>query len=414
MSDRSLRLGVFGFGCVGTGLYETLRVSEFTRAEVAKVCILNPEKKRSAPAELFTTDANEILEDESIDVVVELIDDAEAAYQIVTTALKKGKAVVSANKKLVAEHLEELIALQIETGRPLLYEAACAASIPIIRNLEEYYDNDLLQRVEGILNGSTNFILSAIEDGGSYSEALTLAQELGYAETDPALDVEGWDAKYKLTLLLAHAFGLVVRPEQVPHLGITRISEAVQRRATERRQRIKLLGRCWREGQSVRAFVFPTFVDLDAELAQVNDAFNGVVVEGAFSERQFFSGKGAGSLPTGAAVLSDISALTYDYRYAYKKQNQQTDLQFESDFHIWIHLNGTSGDSLPLYAFEEIVGTFRSPKESYVEGRIGIQNLIQLLNTGQWSAVALSDAASAVYEELYQQNAHRLHETPVV
>lgn len=405
MASSSLKLGIFGFGCVGSGLYETLQASHFTRAEIVRICILDPSKPRTAPRNLFTTVADELLENPEIDVIVELIDDAEAAYDIVTRALRSGKDVVSANKKLVAEHLEELIQIQKETGKSFLYEAACAASIPIIRNLEEYYDNDLLRKVEGILNGSTNYILSALENGGDFASTLKIAQELGYAETDPTLDVDGWDAKYKLTILLAHAFGLVVPTEEVPHLGISQISPAVQQIAAERRQRIKLVGRCWKEDDVVRACVLPTFIDPEEELYNVNDALNGVVVEGAFSERQFFSGKGAGSLPTGAAVLSDISALTYDYHYAYKKLAGAGDLKFESDFTVWVHLNGNQKEPLPLYAFEETIGTFRSIDGSYVEGKIGIRNLLELTKSGNWSAVALSAATISRIESTEHESA---------
>lgn len=389
MSNRSLKLGIFGFGCVGSGLYETLQASKFTRAEVARICILDPSKPRTAPRELFTTVPEELLENDDIDVIVELIDDAEAAYEIVTKALRAGKDVVSANKKLVAEHLEELIQIQKETGKSFLYEAACAASIPIIRNLEEYYDNDLVKRVEGILNGSTNYILSSLQEGGDFETVLKEAQDAGYAESDPSLDVDGWDAKYKLTLLIAHAFGLVVPTERVPHHGIRNITPRLQRIARERNQRIKLIARCWKEENGVKAYVLPTFVDAEEELYSVNDALNGVVVEGAFSERQYFRGKGAGSLPTGAAVLSDISALTYDYRYAYKKLNSE--LTFETDFPVYIHLSGNQSGPLPIYAFEEVFGTFRSVNESYVEGKIGIRNLLELLDTGIWSAAVLSE-----------------------
>lgn len=404
MSDRSLKLGIFGFGCVGQGLYETLNASGFTRAEVVKVCIKHANKKRNAPAELFTTKPEELLNNPEIDVIVELIDDAQAAYSFVTTALKKGKAVVTANKKLIAEHLEELILLQKETNRPLLYEAACCASIPVIRNLEEYYDNDLVNKVEGILNGSTNYILSNLETGGkTYDEALAEAQALGFAESDPTLDVEGFDPKYKLTLLLAHAFGIVAQPEDIPHLGITSISKFALQRAVERNQKIKLVGKCWKDGDTVRACVLPTLIDADEELSQVRFENNGVVVEGAFSERQFFQGKGAGSWPTGAAVLSDISALTYDYRYAYKKINQKRGLKLAHDFPVWIQLSGQGKDALPLYAFEEVLGTYRGPQENYVEGKIGIRNLLALLQEGPWCAIALSAATAKQYQSITEQ-----------
>ena len=177
-----LNIGLFGFGVVGEGLYKVLAHTPGLHAQIKKVCIKHPEKERNAPAELFTTDAAMLLDDAGINVIVELIDDADAAHAIVTTALSRGKAVVSANKKMIAEHIGELIALQQVHDVPFLYEAACCASIPVIRNLEEYYDNDLLQGISGIVNGSTNYILTKIfEENIGFEQALAQAQQAGFA-----------------------------------------------------------------------------------------------------------------------------------------------------------------------------------------------------------------------------------------
>ncbi|MDQ6812332.1 MAG: homoserine dehydrogenase, partial [Bacteroidota bacterium] len=147
-AHRSLTIGIFGFGVVGEGLYKVLQQTASLKAQIKKVCIKHPQKKRDAPAELFTTSKEELLFDDEINVIVEVIDDPEAAFEIVTTALKNGKAVVSASKKMIANHLPELLQLQQQTGLPFLYEAAACASIPVIRNLEEYYDNDLLHSIK--------------------------------------------------------------------------------------------------------------------------------------------------------------------------------------------------------------------------------------------------------------------------
>ena len=161
-AHKQLTIGLFGFGVVGEGLYKILQQTPSLKASIKKVCIKNPQKKRDAPAALFTTDRDELLYDPQINVIVEVINESEPAFQIVSTALKNKKAVVSASKKMIAEHLRELLNLQEETGEPFLYEAAACASIPVIRNLEEYYDNDLLQSVTGIVNGSTNYILTKV------------------------------------------------------------------------------------------------------------------------------------------------------------------------------------------------------------------------------------------------------------
>jgi homoserine dehydrogenase len=222
---KKLKLGLFGFGCVGQGLYHVLHETHGgVQAEIKKVCVKNKKKDRPVPDQFFTFDKDEILNDDDIDVVVELIDDAKAAFEIVKIALLKGKAVVTANKKMLAENLQEIYDLQKQTGKPVLYEGAVCGSIPILRNLEEYYDNDLLNSIEGIFNGSTNYILTKVfEEKKSYSEALTQAQALGFAESDPRLDVEGFDPKYKLVIAIAHTFGLFVKPEDVINIGINNI-----------------------------------------------------------------------------------------------------------------------------------------------------------------------------------------------
>ncbi len=215
-ADKKLVIGVFGFGIVGEGLYKVLQMTESLNASIKKVCIKNPDKERNAPAELFTTYKDELLNDDDINVIVEVIDDSVAAFDIVSTALKNGKATVSASKKMIAERLPELLALQQKFSTPFLYESAACASIPVIRNLEEYYDNDLLQSISGIVNGSTNFILTKMfDDGISFSKALLDAQQLGFAESNPDLDILGIDALNKLTILLVHAYGIVANPKDI-------------------------------------------------------------------------------------------------------------------------------------------------------------------------------------------------------
>src|SRR6185437_11542349 len=224
--QTKLNIGLFGFGVVGESLYQVLQKNTSLNARISKVCIKHPDKKRNAPTELFTTDPEVLLKDESINVIVELIDDADAAYYIVSTALSNNKAAVSANKKMIAEHLAELLELQKKFQTPFLYESACCASIPVIRNLEEYYDNDLLQSVSGIVNGSTNYILTKVsEEGLSFAKALEQAQAEGFAESNPALDIEGTDAVNKLTILLTHAYGIVTAPTSITHTGIHQLNE---------------------------------------------------------------------------------------------------------------------------------------------------------------------------------------------
>src|SRR5258707_3873279 len=223
---KHLKLGVFGFGCVGQGLYHVLNETHGIKAEIKRICVKNRNKSRILSSEIFTYDKNEILSDPEIDVIVELIDDSNAAFEIVKSALQNRKHVVTANKKMIAEHLIEIYELQQKYNRSVLYEGAVCGSIPIIRNLEEYYDNDLITSIEGIFNGSTNYILTKVfEERKNYADALRQAQELGFAESDPSLDVKGFDAKFKLVIAIAHTFGVFVKPEEVITLGIDKISD---------------------------------------------------------------------------------------------------------------------------------------------------------------------------------------------
>src|ERR1700741_605218 len=241
-THKQLTIGLFGFGVVGEGLYKVLQQTPSLKATIKKVCIKNYGKKRGAPPFLFTTDKDELLNDPDINVIVEVINDADAAFEIVTNALLNGKDVVSASKKMIAEHLPALLELQQQTGQSLLYESAACASIPVIRNLEEYYDNDLLHSMKAIVNGSTNFILTKMfEEGLDLKQALILARQAGFAESNPRLDLEGFDAVNKWTFLLTHAYGIVESPETILFNGIQNIhiTDAVVAKA--KKQQIKLV-----------------------------------------------------------------------------------------------------------------------------------------------------------------------------
>lgn len=376
MNRNHINLGIFGFGVVGQGLYRVLNQTKGIRATVKKICIKHPDKQRPIDASYFTTNRDEILNDPDINVIVELIDDADAAYEIAKQALKRGKGVVSASKKMIAQHLPELFELQKKYNAPFLYEAAVCASIPIIRNLEEYYDNDLLKSVEGIINGSTNYILTKLFEGGkSYDAALKEAQDNGFAESDPTLDVEGFDAKFKLCIILLHAFGLFVEQEKVFNYGITHINEFDISFAKQRGHKIKLIAKCRQEGEGVSAFIMPKFLNGNSRLTSIDEEYNGVVVESAFSENQVFVGKGAGGNPTGSAVLSDISALTYDYKYEYKKLSQQNGISLTDNVPLEVYVRYKNRDKINSGDFNSIRERYESDSFNYL---IGTTTLAQL------------------------------------
>lgn len=376
-THKKLVLGIFGFGVVGEGLYKVLSLTPSLNATIKKVGIKHPDKKRNAPAELFTTDKELLLNDPEINVIVELIDDADAAYEIVKTAFLNGKSVVSANKKMIAEHLPELLALQRQTGGSFLYEAACCASIPVIRNLEEYYDNDLLHSINAIVNGSTNYILTKMFDEKlSFKDALKQAQELGFAESNPVLDVEGFDALNKWTFLLTHAYGIMPQKGELVFAGIGNISSDDALQAAKMDCVIKLVASAKKlHNGKVAAFVLPQFVKKDDQLAFVKNEYNGVVIESSFADKQFFYGKGAGSLPTASAVLSDISALRYEYKYEYKKLYHHQPHQLANDFYVRVYIGFTDWDFVQKDDLEIIEERYYHDQVNYLAGIIHFKKL---------------------------------------
>lgn len=379
MSNK-LKIGVFGFGVVGSGLAHVLENSKGLDASIVKVCVKDAEKERDIDSTLLTTNPDDILNDPEINVVAELIDDADAAYQIVKTALQNGKHVVSANKKMLAYHIEELIQLQWQYKVSFLYEASACGSIPIIRNLEEYYDNDLLQSVSGILNGSSNYILTKIfNENLDYKLALNQAQDLGYAESDPTSDVGGFDTLYKLIILTVHGFGLFVHPDEVFNAGISNLSPKDIELASQKGYKIRLLGKVTKlNGNQVNLFVAPKFVKPEEHAYTVESHYNGVLIQGNFYDNQFMYGKGAGAHPTGSAVLSDITALAYNYKYEYKKLKYYGGLEYTNDMDVEIYLRYSDSNDLALFNFKEVSESLKGKDFNYVIGTLNISELIKI------------------------------------
>jgi len=375
--STKIKIGLFGFGVVGQGLHDIIRGQDLN-LEIVKIAIKNPEKKRSLDAKLFTTDHNELLDNPEINTIVELIDDADIAFQITKRALISGKHVVSANKKMIAAHLAELVELQSKYGTSLLYEGAVCGSIPIIRNLEEYYDNELLHGISGIFNGSSNYILSKIfNENMAYETALKQAQELGFAETDPILDVGGFDPKYKLAIATAHAYGLFINPDKILNVGIQNLSEDDIQYAREKNFKIKLVPTARKiSTKQIVTYVLPKFVKSDDFLFNVENEYNGVTVQAAFADKQFFFGKGAGGHPTGAAVLSDIAALRYGYRYEYKKYNQNNGLIHTDNVNIEVYIRYIHEYTIEKLQVANIVERFSRHNYKYVIGSVSLKTLL--------------------------------------
>lgn len=382
-NTKKLQIGLFGFGCVGQGFHDVLLQSPQVAAEIKKICIRDASKVRRIDKPVFTTKASELLDDGSIDVIVELIDDAEAAFQIVKTALLNGKAVVSANKKMIATHFEELYQLQLSTGSPLLYEGAVCAAIPIIRTLESYYENDQIRTVKGIFNGTSNYILTQTSSYlRSYQEVLKEAQVLGFAESNPAMDVDGTDAKFKLILLAIHAFGVILKPSEIYNHGIQQLHLTDIKIARSLNCRIRLVPQMISDGIHVHGFVMPELIDATHDLYQVNNEFNAVLIRAEFSNDQLYYGKGAGSIPTGIAVLSDIATLAKNRSpYRYQKLLRTPRPAFDNQTSIRVYIRYRDPGIIQQLEVTEIEVDEAVDEFRYLIGRIQLINLFKLDQT---------------------------------
>ena len=376
MNGKKLNIGLFGFGTVGRGLYDVLKRIGSKNVEIKRICVRDLTKQRDIEAE-FTDKADDIFNDPDINFIVELIDDADAAYEIVKRALQMSLPVVSGNKKMLAHHIEELIELQARYNVALLYDASACGSIPVIRNLEEYYDNDLLTSVKGILNGSSNFILSKIfNEKMSYADALKLAQDLGFAESNPTLDIDGWDSLFKLIIITIHAFGLYVAPEKIFTYGISNMGDDDIRFANEKERRFKLVAHVEKlAGNKLIMCVMPQLISHNKYIYSVEDEFNGVVIKGLFYDKQFMFGRGAGGYPTGSAVLSDITACLYDYKYEYKKRNDSQLPEYTTDHSFRVYYRYTDYADLDMIKFDSVSENYISENYKYVIGRVSLREL---------------------------------------
>jgi homoserine dehydrogenase len=376
MTQDKIKIGLFGFGTVGRGLFELLERIKSDNVEIKRICIRNANKKRGVKAD-FTTDADKIFSDPEINFIVELIDDADASYNIITRSLKSGRPAVTGNKKMLAAHLPELIELQQRTNTALLYDASACGSIPVIRNLEEYYDNDLLISVKGILNGSSNFILSKIfNEGMPHAQALQLAKDEGFVESDPTLDLDGWDSLFKLIIIAVHAFGVYVNPKDVFTFGITNMNDDDIRFAAEKDRRLKLVAHVEKTPDNkLFLSVMPQLISRNKYIYSVEDEFNGVVIKGLFYDKQFMFGRGAGSHPTSSAVLSDITARLYNYKYEYKKLKHSERPEFTNDIVPRVYYRYIDEKDRDLLDFVEIYETYRSEGVSYIIGTISLAQL---------------------------------------
>lgn len=303
-------------GTVASGL---INIIEFNNSKitgtlnkelsVSKVLVKSLDKKRNVnlPQEVYTTDPYEVINDENSHIIVELIGGINPAFEYIKAALNNKKHVVTANKALIATHGEELEELAEKNQVKLMYEASVAGGIPIINTMTDNLCSNEITSIIGIINGTTNYILTQMtENGLEYEQAVKNAQALGFAEADPSSDVEGDDAAYKLTILSTIAFGQRINVKDVPKEGITKISKEDISYAKELGYNIKLLASASRDGNEIELRVHPAFVPENHPLSTVKNEYNAVYLKGNAVGELMLYGKGAGSLPTGSAVLGDV------------------------------------------------------------------------------------------------------------
>lgn len=307
-----IKIGLIGLGTVGSGVFKTLQ--SFENVEVTKIAVRNINKPRNIDGldnSIVTDNPYEVVNDSEIDIVAELIGGVEPAYDLIKTAIKNGKHIVTANKELLAKHGEELFNFAEEHNKVILYEAAIAGGIPIIMPIKTILAGNKINKIEAILNGTTNYILTKMDvQGASYETVLKEAQELGYAEADPTGDVEGFDAAYKITTLATITFGKRIKLENVYREGITKIRAQDMDAANDLGYKIKLIASAQlNENGQADVRVHPMLVSKKATLAHIDYVTNAVSLTGHPIGSVTLSGPGAGEFPTASSVVGDILAI---------------------------------------------------------------------------------------------------------
>ncbi|MGG4141549.1 homoserine dehydrogenase [Paenibacillus algorifonticola] len=359
---KPIKVGLLGLGTVGTGVVriveghqEDLQSQTGSAIEIAKVLVSNKSKARdiSIDPSKLTEDPWEIIHNPDIDVIVEVMGGIEQTKQYIIEALSRGKHVVTANKDLMALHGTEILAVAQEHGCDVLYEASVAGGIPIIRTLIEGFSSDRITKIMGIVNGTTNYILTKMsQEGASYSDVLKEAQALGYAESDPTSDVEGLDAARKMTILATLGFRANVALDDVSVQGISSVSREDIQYAKRLGYELKLLGIAERQDDEFSISVQPTMVKHSHPIASVNGVFNAVYVHGEAVGETMFYGPGAGGMPTATSIVADLVAVVKNLKLGvngkqnimtYKEKKLKTDEQISSKYFLLLHVADRAG-----------------------------------------------------------------------
>lgn len=363
---RKIGLALLGLGTIGSGVMKVLKENgemiknrEGLDIEVRKILVRDKTKKRSVKVseELLSDNIQEILADDSVDVIAEFMGGETPAFQYIRDALRKGKSVITANKEVIAKHWDELEEEARKSGAGLYFEASVAGGIPIIKSVRRSLQANNILKFMGIINGTTNFILTRMsEEGRTFSDVLAEAQRLGYAEPDPTADVEGYDARYKLSILSTICFKNRVTIDHIFCEGITKIAADDIAYARELGFGIKLLAIAKKQNCKIEARVHPTFIPLSHPLYAVRDSFNAIYIEGDMVGSLMFYGRGAGDLPTASALVSDIITACQNEGSHHRVKLDDEKVTFEEDWKDEYYLRLVVRDQPGVLA--EIAGIF--------------------------------------------------------
>ena len=374
MENKTFTVAVLGAGNIGSAVLSRLESldNDVLNLELKKVLVQDTSKDRVVSKDLLTDNFEDILNDESIDLVIEVLGGVDPGREYIKALLEKGKAVITANKDIIADCGQELIAIAQDNNTCLYFEAAVAAGIPVLKPLIESLRGEELTKVLGIINGTSNYILTSMEEGSTYEDALSTAQELGFAEPDPTNDVEGVDAKYKAMILSLLCFGVSPDDKDVFTEGISEITKEDFEWASRLDKTIKLVAQIDSNENGFNARVHPVLIDKKHPLAAIRGALNALVAEGENINQLVFSGPGAGANPTASAIIGDVLSACH---------------QINSDQSNWYPLRDYKGKSKSFENVESSMFIRLSVKDepgvlakiagSFGENNVSIESVIQ-------------------------------------
>lgn len=374
MQNKTFSIAVLGAGNIGSAVLTRLEELDdnVLNLELKRVLVNDTSKDRGVSKDILTDNFDDILNDDSIDLVIEVLGGVDPGKEYIKSLLQKGKAVITANKDIIADCGQELITLAEENNTCLYFEAAVAAGIPVLKPLIESLRGEELTKVLGIINGTSNYILTSMEEGSTYEDALSTAQELGYAEPDPTNDVEGVDAKYKAMILSMICFGANPTPENLYTEGISTITKEDFDWANRLNKTIKLVAVIDNENEGFNARVHPVLIDTKHPLAAIRGSLNAVVVEGENINQLVFSGPGAGAAPTASAIIGDVLSachqLSSDQSNWYPLRSQK----FENK-----EFKNVSSSWFVRLSVKDEPGVLASIAGTFGENNVSIESVIQ-------------------------------------